>query len=148
MSFFLKQRYMELALKNFRGNFIFIGSMCCPYIVLLPSFSDASNRFLFPFLPTADADNSDSELPDQYSRVTLAPDDADILDAYGLCNVKTNTFGLGYVPLSRDNVLGQRQDWMMGQPLSLGATKDNKKISFSGQVGVSYLKTLCFWEIN
>jgi len=82
-------------------------------------------------LASAVDSDSDHELPDEYSLVTLAPDDAGIADVFGLSNIRINTFGLGYVPLSQENILGRRNDERSVR--SFNVVKEKKTFSVQGQ---------------
>ncbi|KAA0183264.1 hypothetical protein HAZT_HAZT009405 [Hyalella azteca] len=72
--------------------------------------------------------DSDSELPAGYSNVTFAPEEAGSAQLAVLEN-KDNTFGLGYKPLSRDNILGRKV--RESQPFSVSEKK--KTMTIKGQ---------------
>ena len=83
-------------------------------------------------------EDSDSEVPQDYSGVTLAPDDAEILDVYGLRKVRTNTFGLGYAGLSRENILGRREE--EGGSGAFRVSKEKKTFTVKGQVSCGTIR--------
>jgi hypothetical protein len=73
--------------------------------------------------------DSDSELPAGYSNVTFAPEDTGSAQ-FAVLENKDNTFGLGYKPLSRNNILGRKV--RESQPFSVSEKK--KTMTIKGQV--------------
>ncbi|KAF2356370.1 G-patch domain [Trinorchestia longiramus] len=73
--------------------------------------------------------DSDSELPSCYTDVTFAPDDCESAYLASL-ERKDNTFGLGYKPLSRESVLGNKE---RQQSLPFAVTEKKKTMTIKGQ---------------